>query len=115
MVISLTSIISATISLFLFVLSALPLKRALKIVKGRKVKFRKILVIIFVISLVASIINLVFNTWAGIVSFMALLFIYKRAFELKKWKDAFFVWLLQAIFIIISTILIQLVLNLLSG
>jgi 4-hydroxybenzoate polyprenyltransferase len=113
MVITTTSIISSIINLAFFMLSALPLRRSVKIVKG-KTSYPKVLLIVFITGILVSGINLFFNNWSGILSFAALLFIYKKAFKLKKWKKAFYVWGLHLIFILISSFITNILLDIFS-
>ncbi|PLW79622.1 hypothetical protein C0585_06515 [Candidatus Woesearchaeota archaeon] len=76
-------------------ISALPLNIAVHLLGGDSSTIKVIIVNISV-GIVAALINVYVNVYAGIVAFIAMLFIYKVAFDLG-WIRAFFAWILQGI------------------
>lgn len=96
-----------------FVLSAFPLHKAVKVFKGRT-KFHKTLFVVAISSVVISLVNFIFAVWAGSIAFVFLIWIYRKAFRLK-WYKAVMVWALHLAFIIMSSILIELAINAVSG
>ncbi|MBU0467329.1 MAG: hypothetical protein KJ600_04060 [Nanoarchaeota archaeon] len=107
------NLLSAIITIGIFVISAFPLHKAVKIFKGRA-KFHKTLFVVITSSIVISLINAVFTGWAGASAFIFLIWIYRKAFRLK-WYKAIMVWALHLAFIIASSIIIELILNTVSG
>jgi len=105
------NLIKTIVILVLFIFSAMPLHRAIKFFKG-KTKFSKTLLITFISGIVISLISSYIQIYLGIITSIALIWIYKKAYKLK-WFKAFLVWLLQIIFITISSIITGILLNLL--
>jgi len=103
------NLIQAGIVISLFILSAWPLHKAIKIVKGKS-KFHKTILVIMISGLVIGVINLIFSAWASLIAFICLLWIYKRFFKLTYFK-AFIVWALHLAFIITGAIIMNFVLN----
>jgi len=101
--------IQFSIFLIFFILSAMPLHRALKFFK-KKTKFRKVILVTFISGLIISIISSIWKYYIGLISFIVLIYIYKKAFKLK-WYKAFLVWLLQLIIIVISSLITELIIN----
>ncbi|MBU0466155.1 MAG: hypothetical protein KKD94_06315 [Nanoarchaeota archaeon] len=104
-----SQIIQVLIILGLFILSTLPLHKAVKILKG-KTKFYKTVFIVIISGTLISLINTVFSVWAGLIAFIFLIWIYRKAFKLK-WHKAVVVWALHLAFIIMSSVIIKLVLD----
>ncbi len=100
---SLTSII---ILIVVLVVSAIPLNLAVKILGGRS-SILKVILVNFIVGLIGAYLNSTLGWLAGIVSFIAMLFIYKIIFGLG-WIRAFLAWILQAV--IIAIIIIALIL-----
>jgi hypothetical protein len=97
-------------TLVLFVLSALPLHKAVRIMKG-KTKFPKTMFIVIISGIVISLINSIISVWGGFVAFILLLWIYHKSFKLKWWK-AFMVWTLHLAFVIVGSIIISMLFSL---
>ncbi|MCA9485305.1 MAG: hypothetical protein KC506_00500 [Nanoarchaeota archaeon] len=94
------------IALFIiFVLSALPLNRAVKIVKGHST-YPKTFFIMIISGLVLSVINFFLPNWGGLIGFIALIAIYKRYFDLK-WHGALILWAVHLIITIISSLVLD--------
>jgi len=102
-------LISAIITLVIFIVSAFPLHKAVKIFKG-KTKFHKTLFVVIISGIVILLINSIFTVWAGIIAFIFLIWIYRKAFKLK-WHKALMVWALHLAFVIMSSIIIELILD----
>ncbi len=97
------------ISLVLFLLSALPLHKAVRIVK-RKSTYSKALLITFIAGVTVALLNAIIPYFLGLLSVFTLLIIYKRAYKLT-WNKALFVWILQVLFVIISATIIEIILR----
>ena len=105
-----TELLTSTIVFFaLMILSAMPLHRAVKFLKG-KTKFIKTVYVVLISGIVASAINYFFSVWAGLISLVFLIWIYRKAFALK-WHKAFLVWVLQIALILASSIIVNLLLK----
>ena len=50
------------------------------------------------------------NTWAALIASIAVIAVYRKAFYLK-WYKAFFVWSLQLAFIILSSFITSVIVN----
>lgn len=109
MAISSDLLISGLIIITIFILSALPLHKAVKIFKG-KTKFRKTVFVVIASGIIISIINSLFQILGSLVMFIFLIWIYRKAFKLK-WHKAVMVWALHLAFVIMSSIIIELILN----
>lgn len=109
MVILDTNAIKIIIILVTFILSAMPLHRAVKFLKG-KTNFPKTLLITLVSGLIISILSSLIKIYIGIISSIVLIWIYKKSFKLK-WTKAFIVWIIQIILIIISSIIFGLLIS----
>jgi hypothetical protein len=95
---------------FAAAVAALPLYLALHIVGARKAGFIRVMLVNIVVALVIILIHSSFGTWAGLVAFIALLFIYKEMFGLG-WIGAFLAWVLEAIVAVAIVILLVLLLG----
>lgn len=82
------------------VLSSIPLYFALGIVGAKNAGFFKVVLVNFLVGIVASSISAYFGLFAGIISFIAMLFIYREMFGIG-WLSAFLVWILQIIIIVV--------------
>jgi hypothetical protein len=105
--------ISGLITLVIFVISALPLHRAVRWMKG-KTTFLKTLGVMIIAGIVVGILTSILPFWSGLIAFVVLIWIYQKAFRLK-WYRAFGVWLLHLIFVIVSSIILGLILEALTG
>ncbi|MFP4524621.1 MAG: hypothetical protein ACLFO2_04915 [Candidatus Woesearchaeota archaeon] len=83
-------------TLALFIISAIPLWIAVQMLGGRGSVFRVIGVNLLV-GLVAFAVRAVFDTWAGLIVFILMIWIYKDFFSLG-WIRALLAWLLQFVF-----------------
>lgn len=110
MVILDANIIKIIIVLVTFILSAIPLYRAVKFLKG-KTNFPKTLFITLISGIIISILSLLIKLYIGIISSIVLIWIYKKAFRLK-WTKAFMVWIIQIVLIIISSVIFGLIISL---
>ncbi|MBD3209264.1 hypothetical protein GF367_02510 [Candidatus Woesearchaeota archaeon] len=87
-----------------FIISALPLCFSVKLLGGRTGLF-KVILVNFLVALVVFVVNFKFQTWAGVVAFVATLLIYKVFFRMG-WLRALVAWLLQFVFAAIIVVLL---------
>ena len=87
--------------------SAIPLNIAVKLLGGRSSLLKVVLVNILVAVLVTFVEGL-FGIFAGIVSFVVMLFVYKTLFQLG-WVKAFLAWVLQFVLIVLFVFLLTLI------
>jgi hypothetical protein len=92
-------------TVIVIVLSSVPLYIAVKLMGGHT-GILKVIIVNIIVALAVSYITSTFNFWAGALSFIVMLFIYKVMFKLS-WLKAFLAWILQ--FIIIALIIFLLV------
>jgi len=90
-----------------FVLSALPLYFAVKFLGG-KTGIIKTIFIMVLSGFIISAIQFRYNLFGGILAFLVLVWIYHEAFRLKWWK-AFFVWIVQFMFVLLLSFLFSLI------
>lgn len=105
--------ISLGIVVFVFILSALPLHRAVRIVKG-KTRFPKTLAVMVVAGLIVGVIGTLFEIWGGLLAFVVLIWIYHTTFRLP-WYKAILVWALHLVFVVVSSLVIDLLLRVFTG
>ncbi|MBS3088810.1 hypothetical protein J4402_03440 [Candidatus Pacearchaeota archaeon] len=98
--------------LVIFVFSALPLHRAVRIFKP-KTTYWKTFLVVLISGFFVSLINSFFTFWGGFVAFVFLIFVYSKAFGLKK-RKAFLVWVLQLVFVVVSSLIFELAVRLIS-
>jgi len=79
-------------------LSSIPLYFALHLLGAKKAGFVKVLLVNILAAAIVSGINASFGWFAGALSFLAVLFVYKEMFELG-WLTAFIAWLLEIIIV----------------
>ncbi len=91
-------LIAFFILVVIFLISALPLYFAVKLLNGKTTLF-KTAVITFISGIIVSVVNFFFKTWGALIAFVLLIWIYHDVFRLK-WHKAFLVWILQLAFII---------------
>ena len=91
-------LIAFLILIVIFLISALPLYFAVKLLKGKTTLF-KTAIITFISGVIVSIVNYLFKTWGALIAFVLLIWIYHDVFRLK-WHKAFLAWILQLAFII---------------
>ena len=96
----------------IFVFSASPLHRAVKIFKPHT-KFRRTFLVVVISGFAVSLINSFFAVWGGLTASLFLIYIYSKAFKLKK-RKAFVVWILQIVFVVISSLIFELAVQLIS-
>ncbi len=92
------ALIAFLILLIIFIISALPLYFAVRLLNGKTTLF-KTAVITFISGAIVSIVNYFFKTWGALIAFFLLIWIYHETFRLK-WHKAFLAWILQLAFII---------------
>lgn len=105
--------LSSVILIGVFVLSALPLHRAVKIMKG-KTDFFKTLIVTFAAGVFIGTITGFFQVIGGLISFVLLIWIYHFSFKLK-WHKAVMVWVLHLLFVVFSSIILDLILDAFTG
>jgi len=93
------SALKLIIEIILFILSAIPLHFAVKLLGG-KTGLIKTAFISFIVGIVVATINTIFKNWGWLIGFFILIWIYHEMFRLK-WIKAFLAWLLQFVFIAI--------------
>jgi len=86
------------------IISAIPLNIAVKLLGGKSSLFKVILVNL-ILGVINGFIDTKFALFSGILSFVALLFIYKIMFDLG-WLRAFLVWILQFVIAFILTLIL---------
>ena len=91
-------LIAFLILVVIFLISALPLYFAVKLLNGKTTLF-KTAVITFISGIIVSVVNFFFKTWGALIAFVLLIWIYHDVFRLK-WHKAFLAWVLQLAFII---------------
>lgn len=79
-----------------YAISAIPLYLALHIVGSRSAGLLKVILVNILAALIISAIYSYFGAWAGLVGFIAVLYIYKEMFDIG-WISAFLAWVLQFI------------------
>ena len=82
----------------LFLLSALPLYLAVKVMAGHTTLIKTALISL-VAGIILAIIKALFTTWGSMIAFIVLILIYKNSFGLG-WIRALIAWLLQFVFIV---------------
>ncbi len=107
------ALIHILLTLFVFLISSLPLYFAVKSLKGKTTLLKTVLVT-FVTGIVVSAIRTQFEIFGGIIAFFVLIWIYHEVFRLK-WIKAFLAWILQFVFIILFYLIIGLILAALLG
>lgn len=107
----LIDIIGAGITFVIFLISALPLQKAVKWIKKKRPKYLLALAVVFFSGIIVGIINLFFPIYIGLISTITLIYIYKRVFKIRKYRQAFYIWGLHFIFVLISSTITQIILN----
>lgn len=79
-------------------LSSIPLYFALHLLGARSAGFIKVVLVNILAGAIVAAIDSYFGWFAGVISFIAVLFVYKEMFELG-WLTAFIVWLLEIIIV----------------
>jgi len=92
------ALIAFFVLIVIFLISALPLYFAVRLLKGRTTLF-KTAIITFISGIIVSVVNYLFKTWGALIAFILLIWIYHETFRLK-WHKAFLAWILQLVFII---------------
>jgi len=85
--------------LLTYVVSAIPLNIAVKLLEGKSSWFKAILANV-IVAVLSYVISAKIGNYSGIITFIALLFIYKIMFHIG-WFRAFIAWALQGIIIAI--------------
>ncbi len=99
MVISLENLALVFIS---FAISSIPLYLSLHVVGARNAGFLRVVLVNILLAFVTSAILSSFGLWAGLLAFLAVLFVYKEAFG-TGWIGAFLAWILQ--FVIVGALI----------
>lgn len=87
------------IVLIILIISAIPLNIAVKLLGGDS-SILKVIVVNLAVGFAALLLNSFFGVLGGLISFIAMLFIYKVAFDLGLIR-AFLAWILQAIVVVV--------------
>jgi hypothetical protein len=90
-------------TVFIFLLSALPLHILVKILGGKTNLFKTAFVSL-IAGVIVALIKDAFSTFGGLFAFVFLIWIYREAFRLK-WLKAFLVWLLQGVVLFILALI----------
>jgi hypothetical protein len=106
-IITTAAIIAFIILIIIFLISALPLYFAVKLLNGKTTLF-KTAVVTLISGIVVSIIKLIFETWGALIAFVILIWVYHEIFRLK-WHKAVLVWLIHLAFIVIFNFLFGLI------
>ena len=94
-----TAIIALLVIISAFIISALPLYFAVKVMGGKTSLFKTIFINL-ISGLIVGAVKYVFKTWGALIAFIFLIWIYHESFRLK-WFKAFFAWILQFVFVAI--------------
>ncbi len=86
--------------IILMLVSAIPLNISIKLLGGKSSLF-KVIIANVAVAIVEAAIASIFGFFSGLISFFAMLFVYKKMFKMS-WTASFFAWLLQ--FVIIAII-----------
>lgn len=78
------------------VISCLPLYLAVAVFGGRP-SIIKVILVGLIVPILSYIIERVFDSWVGLLSFIALIAVYRYVFRLN-WINAFLAWLLSFVF-----------------
>ena len=89
----------AFLSVIIVVLSAIPLNLAIKLLGGETNLFR-VLYVNFFIAVISVLLSIYVESLAGVLSFFALLFLYKVMYDLS-WLRALLAWCLQFVIIFV--------------
>jgi len=92
-------LIAFVILVIIFLLSAVPLYLAVKLLGG-KTTLLKTAFITLVSGIIVVAIEQFFRIWGGLIAFIVLIWIYHEAFRLK-WFKAFLAWILQFIILVL--------------
>ena len=85
--------------LLTYVVSAIPLNIAVKLLEGKSSWFKAILANV-IVAVISYVISMKIGSFSGTITFIALLFVYKMMFNIG-WFRAFIAWALQGIIIAI--------------
>jgi len=91
------ALITFSILVVIFLISALPLYFAVKLFNGKTTLF-KTAIITLISGVIVSIMNNFFKTWSTLIVFVLLIWIYHDVFKLN-WYKSFFVLIIQFTFI----------------
>jgi len=86
-----------------FIIASLPLYFAVKFLGG-KTSILKVIGVHFIVAVVIAFIQFFINIFAGIITFIAMLWIYKEMFQLG-WIRSLLAWLLSIIIAVILVII----------
>ncbi|MDD5087037.1 MAG: hypothetical protein PHV16_04765 [Candidatus Nanoarchaeia archaeon] len=100
-------IIAFLILIIIFLISALPLYFAVKLLNGKTTLF-KTAIVTLISGIIVSIINFLFRTWGALIAFIVLIWIYHEVFRLK-WYKAALVWLIHLAFIVVFNFIFGLI------
>lgn len=98
-VVSIESIILVFIS---FAFSSIPLYLSLHVVGAKSAGFLRVVFVSIFMAFVTSAIFSFFGLWAGLIAFLAMLFVYKEMFD-TGWIGAFLAWVIQ--FVIVGVLI----------
>ena len=97
-------IIAFLVIVIIFIISALPLHFAVKLLRGKTDLFKTIMVSI-IAALIITALRQAFPIFGPVIAFLLLVWIYHELFRLKWWK-AFLVWLVQLVIILLFSFLV---------
>jgi len=87
-----------------FLIAAIPLHITVKLLGGDS-SLIKAAIVNFLVGLASGVISFFLKSFAGVISFIALLFIYKTMFDIG-WIRALLAWLLQGVIIVLLIVLL---------
>jgi len=94
-----SAILAFLIKFIIFCISAFPLYFAVSIFR-KKVSFLSVLLVTLISGFLITALNSYFKVWGFLISFLILILVYREVFRLK-WFNAFIVWVLQFLFIVL--------------
>jgi len=90
--------IEIALIVLVFVVSAIPLHLAVRMLHGNTT-FLKTVFVSLLVGVAAVGVRQFFQIWAGFIAFVLMLWIYHALFDLS-WPRAFFAWILQAVIVV---------------
>jgi len=98
------ALLELTVLFFVLVISAVPLYVAVKLIGG-KTTLLKVILVNIIIWIIALVLRTRFGILAGLLTFVAMLFIYSAMFKFGLFR-AFIAWFLQGVVIIIFVLVL---------
>jgi hypothetical protein len=98
------AVLEIILMVVVFLIAAIPLHITVKLLGGDS-SLIKAAIVNFLVGLASGVISFFLKSFAGVISFIALLFIYKTMFDIG-WIRALLAWLLQGVIIVLLIVLL---------